>query len=50
VRTLLAQATGRGEVVWDGRDDTGRLVEAGAYLALLAGPRGQASQSLLVLR
>ncbi len=50
VRALAARATGRGEILWDGRDETGRRVAAGAYQVLLAGPQGRTSQSLLVLR
>jgi hypothetical protein len=50
VRDLVTRAAGRGEITWDGCDDTGRPVASGAYLALLASSRGTSSQSLLVLR
>jgi hypothetical protein len=38
VRTLVAREAGPGpvEVVWDGRDDDGRLVGSGLYFVKLA--------------
>jgi hypothetical protein len=52
VRTLLAgapRAAGRHEVVWDGRDDRGRIAPAGVYLArLAAGPDHDTARLALV--
>jgi hypothetical protein len=49
VRHLLSQAPGRGTVVWDARDDAGRPVQAGTYLALLTGGDETATRLILVL-
>ena len=52
VRTLLAGdlAAGDHEATWDGRDDRGRAVAAGAYVARLAGAGGGCSLGLTLLR
>jgi len=51
VRRLLdgPAAAGRNEVVWDGRDDAGRALASGAYLARLTAPRAAPSTRRLTL-
>ncbi|MBI2502262.1 MAG: choice-of-anchor D domain-containing protein, partial [Candidatus Latescibacteria bacterium] len=51
VRTLFSgiQEAGAYRLVWDGRDQQGRLAGSGIYLALLRAAEGQLSQQLLIL-
>jgi sugar lactone lactonase YvrE len=51
VRTLVSgfQEGGAHRLVWDGRDQQGRLVGSGIYLALMRAEAGQLSQQLLIL-
>lgn len=46
---LSAQATASGSVVWDGRDDLGKVVADGEYTFALAAPDGQTSASARVV-
>jgi len=49
MRTHLA--AGQHERIWDGRDEQGRMVPSGVYLALMQGPNGrQASHKLVLMR
>lgn len=52
VRQLLAQPlpAGRTTVRWDGRDDGGRPVAGGVYLARLVAPGGAAHQKLVLAK
>lgn len=52
VRMLLDGPVAEGEQVatWDGRDDRGRTVAAGAYLARLTGDAGTGSAKLLLVK
>ena len=51
VRTLVSgvQEAGSYRLVWDGRDQQGRLAGSGIYLVRLRSPGGQLSQQLLIL-
>jgi len=52
VRTLLAEgaAAGTRELVWDGRDDAGRAVAAGAYFAVARTEAGRATARLTLVK
>jgi len=52
VRKLVSGAmlSGRHEVIWDGRNEEGKEVASGAYIAVLKSPSGRFSQKLLVLK
>jgi hypothetical protein len=52
VRSLVEQqgSVGTNRVVWDGRDDAGRLVPSGSYNTVLRTPQGDASQHLIRIR
>ncbi|MCK4510470.1 C39 family peptidase [bacterium] len=52
VRTLVdgALPPGRREFVWDGMDDTGRPVSAGAYFARCESDAGSATRKLVLMR
>jgi len=41
---------GRHDVTWDGRDEAGREVASGAYIAVLKSPAARLTQKLLVLK
>jgi len=40
----------QGSVVWDGRDDAGREIASGTYLAVLRTERGQSTRKLALIR
>jgi hypothetical protein len=52
VRTLVAApyASGRGEVVWDGRDQDGRAAPTGVYFARLEGGGATSARTLHLIR
>ena len=52
VRNLLSETMTRGrhDVTWDGRDEGGREVASGGYIAVLKSPSARLSQKLLVLK
>jgi len=52
VRNLAAGRfeAGRHEVVWDGKDDNGREVASGVYLARLTAPQGVVTRKMMLLR
>jgi hypothetical protein len=52
VRNLMSETMTRGrhDVTWDGRDEAGREVASGAYIAVLKSPAARLSQKLLVLK
>ena len=52
VRNLTSETMPRGrhDVTWDGRDEAGREVASGAYIAVLKSPAARLSQKLLVLK
>ena len=41
---------GQHEVVWDGKDDNGRAVASGVYLARLTAPQGVVTRRMVLLR
>jgi flagellar hook assembly protein FlgD len=52
VRTLLAGRVrvGLSEIVWDGRDDTGRDAPSGVYFVHVDGERSNASRKVVLAR
>jgi len=52
LRTILRESlpAGRHQVVWDGKDNTGRDVATGSYLAVMAFREGRQSQKIMLLR
>ena len=52
VRHLVnrAMAAGQHDATWDGRDEQGREVASGAYIAVLKSPSARLSQKLLLLK
>ena len=51
--TTLAQgeiAPGSYQITWDGRDDQGRLVATGNYIAVLSKGNEQVSRNMLMLK
>lgn len=52
VKTLLSETTsaGRQEVLWDGKDSTGRTAASGVYLYQLITPEGQFSGRMLLTK
>ena len=52
IRTLVSDviAAGEREVAWDGRDDQGRAVAAGVYVALAESASGRATTRLTLIR
>jgi len=52
VRTLLNEyrAAGKHEVVWQGRDDTGRPVASGVYFLRMKAPGYSSTSKMLLLK
>jgi hypothetical protein len=52
VRGLLQEVmpAGTSQALWDRRDDGGRLVASGIYIARLVWPQGSASQRVVLIR
>jgi flagellar hook assembly protein FlgD len=52
VRTLVdrEQASGEQSVVWDGRDDGGRLMATGVYLYRMTAPGIETASKMLLLK
>ncbi|MCB5230995.1 MAG: T9SS type A sorting domain-containing protein [Candidatus Cloacimonas sp.] len=47
---LNAQENGAGQVVWDVKDDSGRMVVSGVYFSVLKGKSGSKAQKLLIIK